>query len=87
MAVYSTVQAAKKLGISMMTMHRYMRSKTIPVPKMQQLAGVRVRVWSETDIRNARQLLPKISNGRKTRYKKQSALSNQQSAKAKKKKK
>ena len=73
MADYSTVQAAKKLGISMMTMHRYMRAKRFPVPRMQQIAGVRVRIWTEADITNARQLLPKIANGRKTRYKKQSA--------------
>jgi len=43
-------------------------------------------VWTDDEIENVRQLLPKIANGRKTRYKKQSALSNQQSAKAKKKK-
>jgi predicted DNA-binding transcriptional regulator AlpA len=81
--MHSTVQAAKKLGISLVTMHRYMRAKIFPVPKMQHLAGVRVRVWSEADIEVARARLPKIANGRKTRYKKQSALSNQQSAKTK----
>jgi hypothetical protein len=42
-------------------------------------------MWTEAEIETARQLLPKIANGRKTRYKKQSAVSNQQSAKAKKK--
>ena len=80
---HSTVQAAKKLGISMMSMHRYMRAKKIPVPKMQRVFGVRVRVWTDEDIEKVRQLLPKIANGRKTRYKKQTAFSSQQSAKTK----
>jgi hypothetical protein len=57
----------------MMTMHRYMRARIFPIPPMQQLASVRVRLWSDNDIENARTLLPKIANGRKTRYKKQSA--------------
>jgi len=36
------------------------------------------------EIEHVRKLLPKIANGRKTRHKKQSALSNEQSAKTKK---
>jgi len=39
----------------------------------------------EEEIEHVRKLLPKIANGRKTRHKKQSALSNEQSAKTKKK--
>ena len=42
--------------------------------------GLKVHAWTEAEIEHVRQLLPKIANGRKTRYKKQSALSNQQSA-------
>ena len=67
---YSTVQAAKKLGISMTTMHRYMLEKIIPFPRMQRLAGVRVRVWSEADIEKARAAMPKLKNGRKARHRK-----------------
>jgi len=37
----------------------------------------------EEEIEHVRKLLPKIANGRKTRHKKQSALSNEQSAKTK----
>jgi len=70
MSGYSTNQAAKKLGLSIMTIHRYMKAKKIPVPKMQELAGVRVRVWTEKDIEKVRKLLPKIANGRKTRWQK-----------------
>jgi len=47
-----------------------------------------IHFWTEEQIEHVRQLLPKIANGRKTRHqKKQSALSNQQSAKTMKKKK
>jgi predicted site-specific integrase-resolvase len=70
---YSTIQAAKKLGISTMTMHRYMRARKIPVPKMRQVYGVRVRVWTEADIERVRKLLPKIANGRKTRWQRRKA--------------
>jgi predicted DNA-binding transcriptional regulator AlpA len=73
MKVYSTRQAAKELGISFPTLNRYIGDKKIPVPPVTELGTARVRVWSEQDIETVRQLLPKIANGRKTRYKKQSA--------------
>jgi predicted DNA-binding transcriptional regulator AlpA len=92
MELNSTVQAAKKLGLSMMTMHRYMKAKKIPVPEMRRIAGVRVRVWTDGDIERVRKLLPKIANGRKTRYQKLKEKKNKAQArvpvphKAKKKK-
>ena len=67
---YSTNQAAKKLGLSIMSIHRYITAKKIPVPPMQLVGNVRVRLWSEADIERVRKLLPKIANGRKLRYKK-----------------
>jgi predicted site-specific integrase-resolvase len=67
---YSTAQAAKKLGVSLMSIHRYMTAKKIPVPPMQLVGNVRVRLWSDKDIERVRKLLPKIANGRKLRYKK-----------------
>ena len=67
---YSTNQAAKKLGLSIMSIHRYIIAKKIPVPPMQLVGNVRVRLWSEADIERVRKLLPKIENGRHTRYKK-----------------
>jgi len=88
MSGYSTVRVAKQLGISIMTLHRYMRDRKIPAPRVQELAGVRVRVWTDADVERVRKLLPKIANGRKTRYqKKQVEVRNQQSAKQTKQKK
>ena len=69
MDFYSTPQAAKKLGISLMTLNRYIAAKKIPLPPVR-VGGVRVRLWSEKEIETVRQLLPKIANGRKTRYSK-----------------
>jgi len=67
MDFYSTPQAAKKLGISLMTLNRYIAAKKIPLPPVR-IRGVLVRLWSEEDIERVRRILPKIANGRKTRY-------------------
>jgi excisionase family DNA binding protein len=80
---YSTREAAQKLGLPFRTMQRHIAAGKIPAPSVQNLGGGKFRVWTEEDIEHVCQLLPKIANGRKTRYKKQSALSSQQSAKTK----
>jgi predicted DNA-binding transcriptional regulator AlpA len=82
---YSTREAARKLGISFTSMNRYIAEKKLPVPKVQRFGGGQLRIWTDADIEHVRQVLPKIANGRKTRYKKQSAVSAQQSVKTKKK--
>lgn len=80
-------QAAGKLGLPVSTLSNYVVLKKIPAPKAVTTGGITVYLWTESDIERARKLLPKIANGRKTRYqKKQSALSNQQSAKTRKRK-
>jgi len=68
---YSTRQAAKKLGISFTCINRYIADKKIPLPPVVKVGDVRVRLWSEQEIEQVRALLPKIANGRKTRYQKQ----------------
>jgi hypothetical protein len=88
MKTYSSRQTAQKLGIPYTTLSHYMSVGKIPAPKSVTTGDITVYLWTDADIEKARQLLPKIANGRKTRYtKKQSAVSNQQSAKTKKKKK
>lgn len=71
MKIYSTRQAAEKLGISFTSMNRYIAEKKIPVPELTQVGSISARVWSEADIERVRALLPKIANGRKTRHQKQ----------------
>ena len=73
MAEYSTREAAKKLGLTLLTIQRYIAAKKIPSPPVRILGGGKFRVWTDKDIETVRHLLPKIANGRKTRYKKQLA--------------
>lgn len=67
---YSSREAAKKLGISFTSLNRYIAQKKISVPEVQQFGGGQLRVWTDEDIERVRGLLPKIANGRKTRYSK-----------------
>ena len=68
----------------MSTLSRYISLKKVPEPKSVTSGGMTIHLWTEAEIEHVRQLLPKIANGRKTRYKKQhSAVSIQQSAKTK----
>jgi predicted DNA-binding transcriptional regulator AlpA len=59
------------LGISFGSINRYIADKKIPLPPVVKVGGVSVRLWSEKEIQRVRALLPKIANGRKTRYQKQ----------------
>ena len=70
MVHYSTREAARKLGRSFMTIQRYIAAKKLTPPPLRRVGGVKVRLWSDKDIERVRKILPKIANGRKTRYKK-----------------
>ena len=81
MKQYSTREAAKKLGLSLLSIQRYIAAGKIPVPPVLNVGGGKLRIWTDRDIEKVGDTLPKIANGRKTRYKeKQSAVSNQRSA-------
>jgi predicted DNA-binding transcriptional regulator AlpA len=70
---FSTRQAAKKLGLGHTTLVQYVEAGKVPAPK-SIIPGERpTHLWTEAEIEHVRQLLPKIANGRTTRYKKQSA--------------
>jgi hypothetical protein len=79
---YSTREAAQKLGISWGTLNKFIALRQIPMPPVTRVGGVRVRLWSDADIAKVRKLLPKIANGRKTRYKKQLAKTKAQPTRA-----
>jgi len=70
MAHFSTRQAAEKLGIGMTTLTRYIEEKKVPAPKAITIGRYDLRAWTEEDIERVRAILPKIANGRKTRYSK-----------------
>ena len=71
MSRFSTRQAAKKLGIGMTTLSQYIAAKKVPAPEATIIGRYEVRAWSEEDIERVRALLPKIANGRKTRWQRQ----------------
>jgi len=62
---FSTREAAKKLNISLVTLQRHVGAETFPVPKLQRVGGIRVRLWSERDIQRVRKELAIIKPGRK----------------------
>jgi predicted site-specific integrase-resolvase len=70
MKTFSTNQAAQKLGITSMTLSRYIKAGKVPKPKSATSGGMTIHFWTEEQIEELRQLLPKIANGRKTRYQK-----------------
>ena len=56
------------------TLARYLAVKKVPAPTtVVHLGHTHVYVWSETDIEKVRKILPKIVNGRRTRYKKKAS--------------
>jgi hypothetical protein len=55
----------------MASLRRYIASEKIPAPEATVIGRYEIRAWSERDIERIRVLLPKIANGRKTRYQKQ----------------
>ena len=80
----STREAAMQLGISHETLANYVAIGKVPAPEIVTVGRRIVHMWTDAEIEHVRQLLPKIANGRKTRYQKtQSAVSTQQSAKTK----
>ena len=66
----STTQAAKRLGLDPKTLSRYIAAKKLPAPKIFNVGSATLHGWTEEDIELVRNLLPKIANGRKTRYQK-----------------
>ena len=67
---YSTREAAKKLGLSHGTLANYVAAGKVPSPMSVATGTTIMHVWTEEEIEQVRKLLPKIANGRKTRYKK-----------------
>ena len=76
--MFSTRTAAKKLGLNVATLSRYITSGKISPPAVFKVGGASLHAWTEEDIKRARQLLPTIADGRKTRWQKQKTKSKAQ---------
>jgi predicted site-specific integrase-resolvase len=70
MSRLSTREAAKKLGISYDTLANYIEVGKVPAPEIAKVGKKIIHMWTEEEIELVRKLLPKIANGRKTRYQK-----------------
>ncbi|MBZ5508563.1 MAG: helix-turn-helix domain-containing protein [Acidobacteriia bacterium] len=70
MSKLSSEQVAKMLGLSKSALSRYILAGKVAAPPETMAGGMRMRLWSESDIEGLRKALPKIANGRKTRYSK-----------------
>ena len=68
---YSTREVARELGLDWRTIQRYIAAGKIPAPQVEIIGGGKLRIWTVEDIERVRKILPKIKNGRKTRYQKQ----------------
>jgi predicted DNA-binding transcriptional regulator AlpA len=69
--MFSTRQAAAKLGLDAKTLSRYIAAKKVPAPKILNVGSASLHGWTEEDIEQVRALLPRIKKGRKNRYQKQ----------------
>jgi hypothetical protein len=58
------------LGLDWRTVQRYIAAEKVPAPPLERVGGGKFRIWTDKDIEKVRKLLPKIANGRKTRYQK-----------------
>ena len=59
MKIYSTKQAATKIGVGWITLQRYVTSGKLTVPPLQKVGGVTVRLWTERDINRVKKQLQK----------------------------
>jgi predicted DNA-binding transcriptional regulator AlpA len=70
MTKLSTNQVAKLLGLKSPSLTRYILAGKVTAPSETMVGGMRVRLWSEREIERLKRELPKIANGRKSRYQK-----------------
>jgi excisionase family DNA binding protein len=70
MTQYSSREVAKRVKLHLGTLQRYIAEGKIPAPPLLQVGAGKLRIWSQDDVDKVLEALPKIANGRKTRYSK-----------------
>lgn len=71
MKIISSREAAKRLGLHPDTLAHYVAVGKVPAPTILDVGTAKLHAWTEKEIENVRKLLPKIANGRKTRWQRQ----------------
>lgn len=64
----STRDAAKKIGVALLTLQRHVTAKTVAAPPLQKIGGVSVRLWTARDIAKAKKVLQATRPGRKKKH-------------------
>jgi recombinational DNA repair protein RecT len=67
----STREAARNLGISYATLSNHVAAGKVAAPEIVMVGGKIVHMWTEEEVEAVRKRLPKIANGRKTRWQRQ----------------
>jgi predicted DNA-binding transcriptional regulator AlpA len=70
MKQYSSREAAKKIGLHLGTLQRFIAEGKTPAPPLLKIGSNKLRIWTDEDIKRVREILLKVANGRKTRYQK-----------------
>jgi predicted transcriptional regulator len=66
---YTTREAAKKLGRTVVTIQRHIAAGTIDAPQLLTVGTVQVRMWSDRDIEKVRKVLSRLRPGPKPKQK------------------
>lgn len=72
---FTSGQVAKRLRIPVTTLSTYISVGKLSKPKSIKTGEMTIYLWTEEEIERVRKLLPKIKNGRKTRYQTQKGKS------------
>ena len=62
---FSTREAAKRLGRTLLTLQRHIAAGTIEAPPVSTIGGSKMRLWTASDLEKARKILSTIRPGRK----------------------
>ena len=57
MKLFSTTEAAEKLGMHRVNLQNAIKLKKIPAPKLSRVGGVSVRLWTTRDIAQAQKAI------------------------------
>ena len=72
MNTYSTADVARRIGVHKMTLLKWLWANKIPEPPHQTIGGQDIRLWSDSDLEQARKY--KQSNYCKGRGRKKKAV-------------
>jgi hypothetical protein len=67
--LYSTDRAAKQIGVSRQTLQAWIFADRISAPKLIEVGGVTIRLWTKADIAKARKFKKTLRPGPRSKKK------------------